>query len=103
MNYPLNDWKFDEEIETAFNEWFYSNHTDYSLKAEYFYGDVSVEDLKTREDLMKKWLYASFFTAYQRGRCAKLEETNEEIKQSIKETDKLIEKTIEKIDEYLEK
>ena len=72
--YPINDWEFVDEIETFFNEWFYSNHTDYSFKNEYFYGDCAVEDPKTREDLMRKWIYASFYEGFMRGKYAKLEE-----------------------------
>jgi len=76
--HPANDWEFDDTIETSFNEWFYSNHTDYSFKNEYFYGDCAVEDPKTREDLMRKWIYASFYSGFMMGRCAKMEkEVNE--------------------------
>jgi len=73
--YPIQDWEFVEDIENAFNEWFYGNHTDYSFKNEYFYGDCAVEDPKTREDLMRKWVYASFYSGFMMGRYAKLEET----------------------------
>jgi hypothetical protein len=75
--YPINDWEFVDNIETSFNEWFYSNHTDYSFKNEYFYRDCAVEDPKTREDLMRKWIYASFYSGYNIGRLSetKIEET----------------------------
>ena len=53
--YPINDWEFVEDIENAFNEWFHSNHTDYSLKSEYFYGDCEIGDVKTRQDMLKNW------------------------------------------------
>ena len=72
--YPIKDWEFVDEIENSFNEWFYSNHTEYSLKVEYFIGDCSVEDPKTREDLMRKWVYASFYEGFMRGKYGKLEE-----------------------------
>jgi hypothetical protein len=68
--YPINDWEFVDEIETFFNEWFYSNHTDYSFKNEYFYGDCAVEDPKTREDLMRKWVYAGFYSGFMMGRLS---------------------------------
>ena len=68
--YQINDLEFVDEIETFFNEWFYSNHTDYSFKNEYFYGDCAVEDPKTREDLMRKWIYASFYSGYNIGRLS---------------------------------
>jgi hypothetical protein len=69
----IENWKFDKDIENAFKEWFYSNHTDYSLKAEHFYVDCDIGDVKTRQDMLKKWVYASFYEAYRRGRYAKLE------------------------------
>ena len=70
-----NDWEFVEDIENAFNEWFYSNHTDYSLKSEYFYGDCEIGDVKTRQSMLQKWIYASFYEGFMRGKYAKLEET----------------------------
>ena len=72
--YPINDWEFVDEIETFFNEWFYSNHTDYSFKNEYFYGDCEIGDVKTRQDMLKKWIYASFYEGFMRGKYAKMEE-----------------------------
>jgi hypothetical protein len=72
--YPIQDWEFVDDIENSFNDWFYSNHTDYSLKVEYFCGDCSIEDPKTREDLMRKWVYAGFYEGFMRGKYAKLEE-----------------------------
>jgi hypothetical protein len=71
--YPINDWEFVEDIENDFNEWFYSNHTEYSFTNEYFYGDCAVEDPKTREDLMRKWVYGAFYEGFMRGKYAKLE------------------------------
>lgn len=68
------NWVFDAEIESAFNEWFHGDYGRYSIRSEYFYGDCEIGDVKTRQDLLKKWIYASFFEAYQRGRYAKLEE-----------------------------
>jgi hypothetical protein len=71
--YPINDWEFVDNIETSFNEWFYSNHTDYSLKAEHFYVDCEIGDVKTRQDMLQKWIYASFYEGFMRGKYAKLE------------------------------
>ena len=73
MTYPIEDWEFVEDIENAFQNWFHGDYGPYSFRSEAFYTDCAVEDLKTREDLMKKWIYASFYEAYQRGRYAKLE------------------------------
>jgi hypothetical protein len=41
-----------------------------------FYGDCAVEDLKTREDLLRKWLHSAFLTGYNTGRCSKNDEPN---------------------------
>ena len=71
--YPIQDWEFVDEIETSFNEWFHSNHTDYSLKSEYFYGDCEIGDVKTRQDMLKKWIYASFYEGFMRGKYGKIE------------------------------
>ena len=71
--YPINDWEFVDEIETSFNEWFHGDYGTYSFRSEAFYTDCAVEDLKTREDLMKKWVYAAFYTSYQQAKCAKIE------------------------------
>ena len=71
--YPINDWEFVDEIETSFNEWFYSNHTDYSLKSEYFYGDCEIGDVKTRQDMLQKWIYAAFYEGFMRGKYTKIE------------------------------
>ena len=75
--YPIKDWEFVEEIETSFNEWFHSNHTDYSFKSEHFYGDCEIGDVKTRQSMLKDWIYAAFYVAYQKGQSAKLKEQND--------------------------
>ncbi len=70
----INDWEFVEDIENAFNNWFHGDYGLFSYRSEAFYTDCAVEDLKTREDLMKKWVYAAFYTSYQQANYAKLEE-----------------------------
>jgi hypothetical protein len=77
--YPIENWEFVEDIENAFNNWFHSNHTEYSFKSEHFYGDCAIEDPKTREDLMRKWVYAAFYEGVTMGRCTvfKLEVKND--------------------------
>ena len=86
--HPTNNWNFHDEAEDAFvkwfndfyslytfcSEWFYGNHTEWTWTVEWFAGDCSVEDPKTREDLMRKWIYASFYEGFMRGKYAKLEE-----------------------------
>jgi len=72
--YPINDWEFVEDIENAFQNWFHGDYGPYSFRSEAFYTDCAVEDLKTREDLMKKWIYAAFYTSYQQANCGIMEE-----------------------------
>jgi hypothetical protein len=74
MTYPIENWSFDDEIETSFNEWFHGDYGPYSFRSEAFYTDCAVVDLKTREDLMKKWIYAAFYTSYQQANRAIIEE-----------------------------
>jgi hypothetical protein len=71
--YPIEDWEFVEDIENNFNDWFHGDYGPYSFRSEAFYTDCAVEDLKTREDLMKKWVYAAFYTSYQQAKCAIME------------------------------
>jgi hypothetical protein len=73
--YPLNDWEFVDDIENSFNEWFHGDYGPYSFRSEAFYTDCEIGDVKTRQSMLQKWIYASFYEAYQRGRYAKLEET----------------------------
>ena len=78
--YQIEDWKFVEDIENNFNEWFHGDYGPYSFRSEAFYTDCAVEDLKTREDLMKKWVYAAFYTSYERAKYAKMEAEQENSK-----------------------
>ncbi len=71
--YQINDWEFVEDIENNFNEWFHGDYGLFSYRSEAFYTDCAVEDLKTREDLMKKWVYAAFYTSYQQANRAIME------------------------------
>ena len=71
--YPINDWEFVEDIENNFNDWFHGDYGTYSYRSENFYGDCAIEDPKTREDLMRNWVYAGFYEGFMRGKYAKLE------------------------------
>jgi hypothetical protein len=71
--YQINDWEFVDDIENSFNEWFHDLYGPYSFRSEAFYTDCEIGDVKTRQDMLKKWIYASFYEAYQRGRYSKLE------------------------------
>ncbi len=102
--HPTSDWEWEDTAEVAFQEWFHSDYgSPFSIRSEWFYGDAEVEDVKTRQDLMYKWLHSSFLSGYNVGRLNQhhknLDKIYDEIEQHIEETDKLI----EKIDEYLEK
>jgi hypothetical protein len=66
--HPIHDWEFDDVIEDAFQEWFHDLYGGYSLRSEWFFGDAEVEDVKTRQDLMYKWLHSSYVEGYNAGR-----------------------------------
>jgi hypothetical protein len=72
-NHPTADWDFDDTIEDAFQEWFNDLDGGFSLRSEWFYGDAEVEDVKTRQDLMHKWLHSAFVVGYNMGRMEGLE------------------------------
>ena len=72
-NHPTADWDFDDTIEEAFQEWFNDLDGGFSLRSEWFYGDAEVEDVKTRQDLMHKWLHSAFVVGYNMGRMEGLE------------------------------
>ena len=74
MKHPANDWEWEETAEVAFQEWFNDLYSPYTFRCEWFYGDCAVEDLKTREDLLRKWLHSAFLTGYNTGRCSKSDE-----------------------------
>ena len=71
--HPTADWDFDDTIEEAFQEWFNDLDGGFSLRSEWFYGDAEVEDVKTRQDLMHKWLHSAFVVGYNMGRMEGLE------------------------------
>ena len=77
MTYPIEDWEFVEDIENAFQNWFHGDYGPYSFRSEAFYTDCAVEDLKTREDLMRKWVYASFYSGFMWANYAKLEQEHQ--------------------------
>ena len=72
-NHPANDWDFDDTIEDAFQEWFNDLYGGFAFRSEYFFGDAEVEDVKTRQDLMYKWLHSAFVMGYNMGRFEGLE------------------------------
>ncbi len=60
--------EWNDRSEDDFVEWFHSNMTDYTFRSEWFYGDCTVEDVKTRQDLMYKWIHAAFTEGHKLGR-----------------------------------
>jgi hypothetical protein len=75
--YPIQDWEFVEDIENNFNDWFHGDYGLFSYRSEAFYTDCEIGDVKTRQSMLKKWLYAAFYTAYERAKYTKIE-TEEE-------------------------
>ena len=74
--HPTSEWEWEDTAEVAFQEWFNDLYTPYTFRCEWFYGDCAVEDLKTREDLLRKWLHSAFLTGYNTGRCSlKIDDT----------------------------
>jgi hypothetical protein len=68
MTHPTKDWEFDDTIEVAFQEWFNEEYGNFTFRCEWFFGDCEVGDVKTRKDLMTKWLHSSFLMGYNTGR-----------------------------------
>ena len=66
--HPTKDWEFDDKIEESFQEWFNDLCGGFSFRSEWFYDDAEVEDVKTRQDLMYKWLHSAFVMGYNTGR-----------------------------------
>lgn len=65
--HPTTDWEWDDTAEEAFVEWFHDLYGGYSLRSEWFYGDCEVEDVKTRQDILAKWLHSSYIAGYNAG------------------------------------
>ena len=57
---------WDGDAEQEFVYWFHGDHTDYTLRSEWFYGDCSIEDLKTRESALHKWIHAAFVQGWEK-------------------------------------
>ena len=68
--HPTAEWEWDDYAEEAFVEWFNDFYSPYTFRSEWFYGDAEVGDVKTRQDLMYKWLHSAFLTGYNMGRLS---------------------------------
>ena len=66
--HPTSEWEWEDTAEVAFQEWFNGDYGNFTLRSEWFYGDCAVEDLKTREDLLRKWVHSSFLEGYKMGK-----------------------------------
>jgi hypothetical protein len=67
-----------DEIEKEFENWFNDFYGRFSFRVEHFYEDCEVEDVKTRRELLRKWMVTSFHEGYERGMYKKLEEEQSE-------------------------
>ena len=66
--HPANDWEWADDAEEGFVEWFNDLYGEFSFRSECFYGDCEVEDVKTRQYLLYKWIHAAYCEGYERGR-----------------------------------
>lgn len=67
---PTQEWDFSDKAQETFNEWFHGDYGPFALRSEYFYGDCEVEDTKTLQDLMYKWVHVAFVTGYEYGKSS---------------------------------
>jgi hypothetical protein len=65
--HPANDFQFDDTAEEGFVDWFHDLYGGYSLRSEWFYGDCEIEDVKTRQDILAKWLHSAYVAGYNAG------------------------------------
>ncbi len=72
--HPINDWEFVDDIEEGFVEWFNGDYGEFSMRSEWFFGDCEVGDVKTRKDLLYKWIHAAYNAGYERRLYSKVEE-----------------------------
>lgn len=66
--------ELEDEIQKEFENWFNDFYGRFSFRDENFYEDCEIEDVKTRRDLMRKWIQSAFHQGYERGMYRKLEE-----------------------------
>ena len=70
----MTNWDYEKQINEEFDEWFNDFYGPFSFRIEYFYGDVEVEDVETRRELLRKWITSSFHEGYVRGMYNALEQ-----------------------------
>jgi hypothetical protein len=103
IKHPANTWKWDDNAEEQFSYWFNEIYGNYSLRSEWFYGDCLIEDEKTRQNMLYRWLHSAYVAGYYAGSLNQhhknLDKTYDKIEEHIEETDELL----KEVDEYLEK
>ena len=57
--------------ELGFTTWFNEIYGVYSHRCEWFFGDCEVEDVKTRKDLLYKWIHAAYCAGYSENKALK--------------------------------
>jgi len=72
--HPTNNWNFHDDTEMEFVKWFNDFYSPYTFRSEWFYGDVSIGDLKTREDVLYGWVHSAFVAGWEAAHYKKLEE-----------------------------
>lgn len=70
MTHPADDWKWDDDAEEGFSEWF-NEMVGFSFRSEWFDGDCEIEDVKTRRDQMCNWIHTAYVIGYEKGRTLK--------------------------------
>lgn len=66
-------WDLNDDAEDAFISWFGAMAGPYTSMSEHFYGDCALQDEKTREGMMYKWLHLAFVTGYMYGKSRYME------------------------------
>ena len=74
---------YNEEAEQYFVDWFNGDSTPFSLLSEYFYEDCKIEDEKTREGMLYKWIHLAFTNGYEYGVTSGTYDACEAVKEAI--------------------
>lgn len=75
----MTNWDFEKQIDKEFDKWFQEDlYGPFSFRIEHFYEDCEVEDVKTRREMLRKWITSSFQEGYIRGMYNALEQQQNE-------------------------
>jgi hypothetical protein len=72
--HPANDFKFDNDAEEGFVEWFHDLYGGYSLRSEWFFDDAMIEDEKQRISILASWLHSAYIAGWEAAKYVKMEE-----------------------------